>query len=553
MAADASPDETAKHGAIEGRVISASTGAPIVRAELTFARHEETASVSSGLGGAFRFVPRIAGSWALAAASAPGFLPFAPEWGQSPVSIVLRPNEVVRGVVISLVPAEDYAGRVLDEAGAPVAGAVITISGGGTGTNTLLPTRPPLVSKDDGGFTFQAPEDAVLEARHPGYLPGRARVDYAARVSRRVEVRLRRSSALALSIDGVVEDVSGAPAPSALVSARPRSMPGAAPAVARADATGHFEITDVEPGTWVVSASLGARASASVEAPAGAKDVTLRLTSGGRIMGCATERGSGRPVSTFTIFVRGAHTIRQSVMDRRGCYDISGAALGPNEVDLVAPGYAPAKAAHVDVTASGAAIADFELSPGGIVTGIVVDRATRAPLPLARVAVEGTEDASGVPVRNETVTDAGGHFRLTGLSEETLGLFAAAEGHHGRLISLPHVADGQEFGPVTVDLRAVAPGEDPKLELVGIGAVLEKKGDSLVVVDVIAGGGAASVGIVPGDSITAIDTAPVATLSFTEAVQRLRGPEGTTVMVAVVKVSSGTAQQLMIPRQAILN
>lgn len=536
--------------------MSSLTGAGLAGADLTFARAEETSSVRSGPGGRFRFDARVAGRWSLAAATAPGYLPFAPEWGQSPIVIVTRAGEVVRGVSVALAPAEEYEGRAVDEGGAPVPGAEITIAGGGTGSTTLVPAQAHLVTDAAGAFRFRAPEEAVIEARRAGFAPGRARVDYAVRVSRKLQLTLRRTAEPLRAIEGTVEDPSGAPAVAALVSARPKAEPGAAPALARADDAGHFAVGELGPGAWVLTAARAGTASATAEAAAGAKGVVLRLTAGGRVAGCVRERGSGRPVATFTVFVRGAgEPRRESVIDGAGCYEVAGVAPGAVDVGVVAPGFAPPRELRVLVpdASSGPARAEFELSPGGSVSGVVVDRVTREPLPHARIGVEGTEASLGVPIRNETLADEAGRFRLGGLSEETLGLFATAEGHHARLVALPRAAEGEQVGPVTVDLAPVAPGEDPKLELAGIGAKLGKQGDSLIVNDVIAGGGAAAAGLGPGDAIVAIEGRPVGPMSFTEAIQLLRGPEGTTVTVSLVKAGAGAASTVLVPRQRILN
>ena len=43
---------------------------------------------------------------------------------------------------------------------------------------------------------------------------------------------------------------------------------------------------------------------------------------------------------------------------------------------------------------------------------------------------------------------------------------------------------------------------------------------------VLPGGGAAEAGLLPGDGILRVDGQAVAALGFTEAIQRIRGPEG---------------------------
>src|SRR5688500_1919589 len=97
-------DQTSGTG-FEGRVVSAPTGEGLDGAYLTFEHGGRTWPVSARADGAFSFHTEDVGAWLLAAATAPGHLPFAPEWGQSPVSFQIRKGEIVRGVTIALSPA----------------------------------------------------------------------------------------------------------------------------------------------------------------------------------------------------------------------------------------------------------------------------------------------------------------------------------------------------------------------------------------------------------------------------------------------------------------
>ena len=89
--------------------------------------------------------------------------------------------------------------------------------------------------------------------------------------------------------------------------------------------------------------------------------------------------------------------------------------------------------------------------------------------------------------------------------------------------------DGETIGPITIGLNKLAPGEEPTLELVGIGVALAADGDALRVDRVIAGGGAAAAGIVVGDRLVAVDGILVSELGVDGAVAKIRGVAGTTV------------------------
>jgi hypothetical protein len=170
VVADATPDTGP--GTFEGRVVSSRTGAGIAGADLTFSRGGAAALARTGAEGAFRFIPPGEGRWLLAAVTAPGFFPFAPEWGHSPVQLEAAAGRHVTGLEIHLAPAEELTGRVVDAADAPVAGAAVRVLGA-VAEAALVPFPDRFVSGPDGRFRFAAPEGAVLEARKDGFLPGR--------------------------------------------------------------------------------------------------------------------------------------------------------------------------------------------------------------------------------------------------------------------------------------------------------------------------------------------------------------------------------------------
>jgi hypothetical protein len=540
-------------GAFEGRVVSMRTAVGLPRAQLTFARGGATTSVTAGPDGSFVFEPHEAGRWTLAAATAEGHLPFAPEWGQSPVLLEARPGEVVRGPVVALAPAEPFLGLVVDPAGAPVADAEVRLLGVRAGESALVPLAARFRSARDGTFRFTAPEDAVLEARKEGFATGRTRIDLAARVSRKVTIPLGPRGDATLAIAGVVEDRAGAPAEGALVSAVRKDRPFAAPASARADVEGRFGLDGLAPGTWILTATRAGSAPASTQAAAGTSDVRIRLAAGGALSGRVRDRRTGAPVAPFTVLVRGAETRGLSVVDPAGTWGLDDLSPGEALVQVVAPGYAPSPEVGVTVPDPGAppATIDLDLAPGGTLTGIVVERGSGRPIAEARVEVEGAPPTLGVPVRSEAATDRDGRFTLAGLAATRVSILAFAAGHHGRILSAPPIPEGETRGPLTIELSPAAPGEDPRLELAGIGATVGKSADGVRIERVLAGGGAAEVGLGPGDEILAIDGAPARAMPLQEAVPLLRGPEGTAVRLLVVRSGdpSRTPIEVLVPRR----
>lgn len=530
----------------EGRVVSGATGRGVPGAELTFSRGGAAASVRAAPDGSFRFDPPEDGRWLLAAVTADGFLPFAPEWGHSPVQLDARAGSQVRGVEIHLVPAVELVGRVVDREGGPVAGASVRLLGAVAET-ALVPIPDRFTSDARGEFRFAAPEGAVLEARKDGFLPGRAEVDWVAAASGRATVRLgpaHRPLGPRAPISGRVVATGGAPVPGALVVAavERRFGGGGAPAAqAVANGDGRFTLADLDAGSYRLTARADGRAPASVRRVAtGAKDVVLELGAGGRLRGCVRAAGGG-PVAPFTVVVYARRTALElaaqrsmSIIDPSGCWALDDLSPGPASVVVTAPGLAPSDRVDVEIPPPEAeAVADVTLEPGGRLQGIVRDERTGAPLAGARVSVEGSREsaASALPVLADAVTGPDGRFELGGLPRR-VSLFVAAADHHARVLGAD-APPGVLGGPVDVALRPLAGGEEPRVDLAGIGAVLAASGDGLAVAQLVAGGGAAEAGLTRGDLVVGVDGRPVLELGMEAAIDAIRGPEGSAVNLTV--------------------
>ncbi|HYO68557.1 MAG TPA: carboxypeptidase regulatory-like domain-containing protein, partial [Archangium sp.] len=160
---------TEPHGAFAGRVISAITGEGVGGAELTFAGPGGALSARTDAGGRFRFVPYTAGTWQLAVVTATGYLPFGPEWGQSPIRFTAVPGQRISDIVLALTPEVELLGRVEGADGQPVAGARVRVLTGRGGESVLFPTSDRYTSDARGEFRFHGPEGAIVEARHPAH------------------------------------------------------------------------------------------------------------------------------------------------------------------------------------------------------------------------------------------------------------------------------------------------------------------------------------------------------------------------------------------------
>ena len=137
LTARTTEEEGAGAGMFEGQVLSWATGEPVPEVELTFARESTVSSTMTDLEGGFYFRASVAGTYELVAVTADGYLPFAPEWGHSPVRLEARPGYRVRDIIIHLRPVEELVGVVTSPDGRPVAGAEVAVISTPAGRSSL--------------------------------------------------------------------------------------------------------------------------------------------------------------------------------------------------------------------------------------------------------------------------------------------------------------------------------------------------------------------------------------------------------------------------------
>jgi uncharacterized GH25 family protein len=534
----------AASGELAGRVVSVTSGQGVPRATLTFFHEGAAHTTATDASGAFRFRAPAPGRYQLASATAEGFVPFEPELGQSPIAFDARAGVRLGGVTLFLTPIVSYEGRVVDRTGKPVAGAEVRV---------IDPAGDKVWTSDDKGeFGFTAPDYAMLEASHPKEGRGRATLDLSAQAARALTIKLGDLPAPAAGpIAGVVVDergpVDGAPVVAACDGNHPakRTLSGA---------DGRFELRGLDDCAHKVVASQRGRREATAEnVRPGTTDLRLVLSAGVTLKGRVVD-SAGKPHPAFTVIARLAKSAlesgdstTQSFFDDQGRFELNGLQPGTWRVQAAANGQAPSPEKTVEVPGE----VELVLSRGGRIRGQVVDRVTHKPLAGARVSVEGGVE-SDLTTASGAATDDNGQFLLGGLSPGLCSITVAAQGHNPRLIGgLRPEADG-ELGPLTIDLSAVDPGDEPRMEFVGIGVVMSAQGDALVIQKVMPGSGAAEVGLVEGDGILSIDGTAATDLGFMGAIQKIRGPEGTTVDLVVRRKAGGTGP-VTVPRRALNN
>jgi RNA polymerase sigma factor (sigma-70 family) len=524
-------------GAAAGRVINWSTGDGVPNAELTFTGELGAVTVRTGEGGAFELAPPAPGGYTLTAIAAQGFLPYAPEYLHSSVHVQLAKNRAVRGLTVFLFPALDYHGKVVDDAGKPVAGAHVKLLGTPQGEQAIDRLATEWTSDKDGEFVFHAADYAVLEAT-AGDRRGWGVLDGGVAITKQLVIPIGKAPARDATISGRVVDEHGGPLADVLVRAEPEGQaqrPGArATAFATTATDGTFELRGLDKDAYTLAAEEDEHAPVVQRGVAGGTErVTLTMTDGATLAGTVTANDT--PVPAFTLLAFKRDGAAKELVAAKSFVAASGAfslRVPPDTYDLVASasGLAPA---HASATAPAKGVV-LAMSAGATLTGQVVSAVDHTPVQYARVLREGLGGgASAQPANAGTVTRADGTFELTGIPPGPLSISIGAGEFNPKIQAGMTAVDGQTIGPITIALTPVIPGEQPKLELVGIGVALAPDGDALKVTMVVPGGGAEAAGIVQGDHVVSVDGAPTKELGIDGAVARIRGQEGTTVAIGV--------------------
>jgi hypothetical protein len=491
---------------------------------------------------------------------ADGYLPYAPALGHSPVVLQTSRGRAVEGVTVFLFPALDYRGEVRTASGEPVAGAEIRMYGATSGERALVGLQDHFVSDERGQFVFHALDQALLEARHPDHGSGRASVEGPVQLTHELVITLRHDGVPeTATIIGQVVDAEGEPIADVRLVAeqevadrgslhpRPQAM---------SEPDGSFVLSPVDPGTHRVTATRDGLASTTVNGvEAGTTRLLITLETGHVIRGRVVD-DAGEPAAAATVRVVRRKGVQEqvvaalSVLDTGGAFEVPVLEEGNYEIRASAPGFAPSEVVRVAVPGAGEVV--LHLAAGGRIHGRVTSKGSGEGLALARVSLGSAYRAvsSLLPGLTSTICNSEGNFELAGVPAGRHSLTAAAFRHDLRTLSGIEVEDGGEAGPLAVVLEPS--GDDtPTREIVGIGVALRPMGDALVITEVIAGGGAARVGLVVDDTIVAVDGVAVADLGFGPAIQGIRGPEGTRVSVTVRRKASGKETTVEVPRARV--
>ncbi len=562
-------DATAAMGVFEGHVVSLTDDRPVPHAALTFLHAQRTLAVGAFADGSFRLEPTEQGTYELVRIGAEGFVPFEPEPGFSPIRFEARAGVRVRDVVLHIAPQEPCRGLVIDAEGRPVAGAHVRFLDRVPGTSEIA-----FESNAAGEFDLPRQMGGMLEARHPEFLATRVIVGLAEAQSRRIVIRMLNRRANNPQVDrsdlsaisGCVLGPNGAPIAGATVScifgddantrAMERELHPRSAAVTGFD--GAFMLEGLDPGRYDVSAAARGFAPSTVHDVPASSRVELRLGVSHAIRGIVRDP-AGAPVTAFSISVaRRAGAVethdRRTVatFDPDGAYLLTDLAPGTYVIGALAAGFARAREIAVIVSDTEDTTShDLVLGRGGTIFGRVIDARSSAPLERAHVTIEEAGLSDNLTVARTVTTDTGGAFTISGLAPGPGSILVSAEDHHGRTVSGLPVVESSRTGPIEVALTPAARDEQPHIDLVGIGAVLTAHGDGLRIVAFVTGGGAQEAGLAIGDIVLAVDGDEVATLGFQNAIQRIRGPEGTVVRLVIQRDPDNATFAVAVARRRV--
>lgn len=417
---------------------------------------------TAGADGVLRFPAAALGNYQLSAA-ADGF---APETR----ALTWNDRAGLRwDVTVALEPGVVIAGRVIDDRGAGVAGALVRARPPARArTQVAYRPRPPDVMRApvatdrDGRFAFAVPtgQGLVLTASHPRYVSGESPPIVAAHAAE-VTIELAAGRRLA----GRVVDATGAPVAGAVVTDGP---PGADPAhLAYTDPAGQFELTGLAPGrprVAVFAEARGARALpvlVDLETIADAPvelvlDQTLALAgvvvaADGAPLADAIVHYQRRLSPTYRVVAEGPTTLLEAALDGEvradgaGQFALAGLAPGDYELLVRAPAAGPTRVsppAMVSVVVpAGATDVVIAMAAAATVRGRVVAR-DGGP-----VAAEVNLVQFGGPVR----VDDDGRFELTGV-DPAPGRYQVRIGARD---ALPVVVEAAVVAGQTTDLGTI--------------------------------------------------------------------------------------------------
>lgn len=343
--------------------------------------------------------------------------------------------------------AATLSGRVTRKAdGAPIAGAIVTLSAPDEGHRGAAPVRW-IRTDADGRWSFMLHTSGSYEvtANAVGYVPqsrSKVRVSPPERLDD-LDFALAEGGVV---VEGVVTNSNGGALHRALVIARADGRTTAFTAVT--DANGRYALALADSVAYQLEASHRDYASEWKNVKASQKTVVdFSLVQGATVRGRVVVRGTGEPVADALVSFGGPTETRA---DDQGEFVFRNLPAMMCAFDAHAPGYSTRKSTSVLVT-PGQVVEGIELEvdPAFSISGRVIQKGEHG------IGVEGVE-VTATPTHPPFMfvsasTDASGAFQLVGLRPGEYSLIGHNEGHMAALDKTVTIAD-KDVDDVTLEI-----------------------------------------------------------------------------------------------------
>lgn len=275
---------------------------------------------------------------------------------------------------VRLIAPSKLSGKVVDEAGKPVAGARVLIinggGGGGFGDGEVIFVSETKAGADGSFAVVDAPEGSrSISARAPGFIP---LTRFALEPHAEEKIALRRGGV----VRGKVLDVAGKPAEGAIVICED--------VAARSDATGAYVLTGVAYGTRTVETiykeDFAARNEAVKVLREADAEIPLRLAKAAAVGGSVIEESTRKPIAGVRISLLnpgrlfgGRRAARLGHTDARGRFRVGGLGAHHYTVQASREGYLPATIPNVAAAFAAPGSVSIALQRAATLAGVVTD------------------------------------------------------------------------------------------------------------------------------------------------------------------------------------
>jgi hypothetical protein len=355
-------------------------------------------------------------------------------------------------------------------------------------------------------------------------------------------------------VAGTVVDSDGQPVARAFVGCDDRGSH----LTTSTDQEGRFRLPAEASGCLVLAHHAQHPSSERVRVEAG-KDNVVRLGAGGTIEGVAVdEQGTAVPAYRLTVelFLPKAEGIELGprgrpikVDDPAGAFRWEKLPAGKYVLAASAQGHPPGKSDTIAVEAGQTTRNVRIVIPrGATMSGTVLDAETRRPIEGALVRLDAMNGGGGPESVTPATTDQAGNYSLVGVPPGPFSVRVERDGYKSRIVSgLTTKGASTMREDITLNTRGDG-GAGSELE--GIGAILAPTPAGIVVASLVEAGPAAKAGVLRGDRIVRIDGISAVEMTLPDAIQKLRGPQGSRVSISIEREGEG-AVEVTVRRERI--